>query len=490
MKAPRLVAAVVLAALGGCAVGPNYVAPPSDQLVGPAWDAGLVGAPQEVDLADWWESFDDPLLSDLIARAAGGNLDIAVAVARLRQAREAMVQARAGLFPSLSVSGGVTRNFTEGSRSNNVIIGGGTGGGSGIIVDTGGSGNTRLNLNANASWQADILGGTRRSIEAARADRDAAAFDLADVRTSIAAEVATNYIQARLGQARLAIAEGTLKTQDDNLQIARWRVQAGLVSSVDAEQARTQRAQTAASIPTLRTNYLNAINRLGVLTGALPGTVRPEMEAARPVPVGPDAIAVGIPADTLRQRPDVRSAERQLVAATARIGVAKAQLFPALNITGNVGTSALSLGSLGDIITGSLFAGLTQSIFQAGRLGAQVRSQRAAADAAFATYKSTVLTGLEEVENALIAVEAAKSRQQEQAIATDAAGNAAFYARSQYQAGLADFQTLLESERSLLSARDSLASAQADQSLALVQLYLALGGGWRPDAPLETGNSR
>jgi multidrug efflux system outer membrane protein len=474
--------------LSGCAAGPDYVAPKPAALVPQGYDTGLVGAPQDVDLASWWTSFDDPLLTDLVARAAGGNLDIAVSVARLRQARESLVQARGSRLPSLSGSAGVTRSFTEGGGSSSIIVDDGSGTGGGTVIDTGKSGNTRFSVGADASWQVDIFGGLSRSVEAARADRAAAAYDLAGVRTAVAGEVATNYIQARLAQARLTIAQDTLATQDDNLQIARWRVQAGLVSSVDAEQARTQRAQTAASIPGLRTNFLNAVNRLGVLTGDAPGAVRPEMETAKPIPIGPDAIAVGIPADTLRQRPDVRSAERALAGATARIGVAKAQLYPALNITGNIGSDALKLGSLGDIITGGLFAGITQSIFDGGRLRSQVRAQRAAAEGAFATYRQTVLTGLEDVENALIALEASKARQQEQAIALDAASNAAIYARSQYRAGLTDFQTLLESERSLLSARDSLASAQADQSLALVQLYLALGGGWQPDAPAETGN--
>ena len=197
---------------------------------------------------------------------------------------------------------------------------------------------------------------------------------------------------------------------------------------------------------------------------------------------------VGIPADTLRRRPDVRSAERRLAAATARIGVAKAALFPALSITGNINTNAATVGKLGDLLTGGLFAGITQTIFDAGRRGSQVRSARAGADLAFASYRETVLTGLEDVENAIQALEAAKARQAELVIALDAANNAAIYARSQYRSGLIDFLTLLQSEQSLLSARDQLAGARADQALALVQLYLALGGGWQPEATNPTGN--
>jgi outer membrane protein TolC len=225
-----------------------------------------------------------------------------------------------------------------------------------------------------------------------------------------------------------------------------------------------------------------------VLTGQAPSALRQTMEKVGPIPHGPDTVALGIPADTLRQRPDVRVAERNLAAATAQIGVAQAQLYPALNITGNLNTAASRVGSLGDVVTGSLFAGLTQTIIDSGRLHSQVRSAQAGADGALASYKKTVLSGLEDVENAIQALKSAEARQAALAVALDASNNAALLARSQYRAGLTDFLTLLQSEQSLLSARDSLAAAQADQALALVRLYLALGGGWQPAAPETIGS--
>ena len=462
--------------LGGCAVGPNYRPPAASNLGVPARYSVAAASPAPaapIDLSAWWRQFDDPLLSDLIGRATAANLDVAVSEARLRQAREALIQARSSLFPSLTGSGGTTHTMIY------------------APTRTGGnSATTNLSLGLDASWQADIFGGTRRSVEAARANEDLARFNLAGVRTSVAGEVATNYIDARLAQARLAIARDTLKTQDDNLQIAQWRVQAGLVSSTDAEQARAQRAQTAATIPLLETALSNAVAQLGVLTGQPPGALRQTMETVAPIPRGPASVAVGIPADTLRQRPDVRAAERSLAAATAEIGVAEAQLYPALSITGSIGTAAATFGGLGDIVTGTLFAGLAQTIFDAGRLRSQVRSNRAAADAAFATYKQTVLGGLEDVENAIQALNSARARETELAEAMDASNNAAILARSQYRVGLTDFLTLLQSEQSLLSARDSYASTQADKALALVQLYLALGGGWQPAAPDTIGSPR
>ena len=472
------------ALLSGCMVGPNYHAPPIEALGVPgAYGAALAPA-GPVDLAVWWRQLNDPLLTDLIGRATTANLDIVVSQARLRQARESLIQARASSLPSLIGSAGGTQAATHAPKSTGTI--------GGVPITTGGnSSSTQLSLGLDATWQADIFGGVRRGIEAAQANSDAAVFNLAGVRTSVAGEVATNYIGARLAQARLAIARDTLKNQDDNLQIAGWRVQAGLASATDAEQARAQRAQTAASIPLIETSFVSAVNRLGVLTGQAPSALRQAMEKAGPIPRGPDAVAVGIPADTLRQRPDVRAAERSLASASAQIGVAQAQLYPALSITGTLSTAAAGIGGgagLGNAGTGSLFANLTQTIFNAGRLRSEVRSAKAGADIAFATYKSTVLTGLEDVENAIQALNSAEQRQMALAEALDASNNAAVLARSQYRVGLTDFLTLLQSETALLSARDSLASAQSDQALALVQLYLALGGGWQPAAPEAIGS--
>ncbi|MEO5772645.1 MAG: efflux transporter outer membrane subunit [Sphingomicrobium sp.] len=462
--------------LSGCVMGPDYVAPQPAAIGVPAQYAPPATGSEPVgpraaaeDLSTWWRQLNDPLLSDLIARATAGNLQIAQSLARLSQAREERIRAGGDLLPTLNGSGGVGRNVSRGG---------------GRL-----SSDAQLSVGGDASWQADIFGRLKRGLQAARSDETAALFDLEGVRTSVAGEVATNYINARLAQTRLEVARSTLGTQDDNLQIARWRVQAGLVSSLDVEQARAQRAQTAASIPSLETAYLRPVARLGTLTGQAPGALRSEMDAAAPIPRGPNAIGIGIPADTLRRRPDVRSAERQLEAATARIGVAQAALYPALSISGNLDTNARSVGNLGSLITGGLIAGVTQAIFDAGRRRSQVRSTRAAADIAFSNYKQTVISGLEDVEVAVQALNAAKARQVHLAIALDASNNAALYARSQYQSGLIDFLRLLQSEQALLSARDQLASAQADQALALVQLYLALGGGWQPENTHHQGLS-
>jgi outer membrane protein, multidrug efflux system len=448
----------VLAA--ACTSGPDYKAPAPASLGVPQRYYGAAGeavSPQE--LAAWWRQFGDPQLDSLIQQAIAGNLDLAVAAARLRQARESVVQARAGRLPTVDASGGVGQSF-----------------------DTDGNSDTNLSLGADAAWEADLFGGISRGIEAARADEQGAAFDLAAVQVAIVGEVATNYIEARLAQARLANARETLGIADENLEIADWRLQAGLVSSIDVEQARGQRAQTAATIPSLEQSFASATYRLAVLTGQAPGAVTAALTAPRAIPEAPAAIAVGIPADALRQRPDVRSAERDLAAATARIGVAEAQLRPGLRLTGNIGTSALSVGGLLDAITGSIFASLGAPLFDGGRLRSQVRSQEAVTEAAYATYRQSVLTALEDVENGLVALQTAQGREREFQVALDAANNQAILARSSYRAGLTDFQTLLEAERALISARDGISSSQADRALAVVQLYRALGGGWDPAA--------
>lgn len=455
LASSALLAPVLL--LTACAVGPDYRAAPATELGVPdAYERGMPGAFDVATAARWWTQLNDPALDALVEAAIAGNLDIAQAKSRLAQARESAVQAGAQLMPSASATG-------KGGRT----------------VVSPGVDSSSFSVGADASWEADLFGANHRSLEAARASAQAADYDLAAVRIAIIGEVVTNYVNARLAQEQLRIARETLATQDDNLQIARWRVQAGLASSLDEQQARTQRATTAATIPTLEQSWRSALARIAVLTGQAPGEATRALESGGGIPVPPRGIAVGIPADTLRQRPDVRSSERSLASATAQIGVAKAALFPALTISGNIGTSALKLGNLGDVVTGGLFGTLGQLLFDGGATASRVRAQRAVAEEAYAAYRGAVLGALEDVQNGLVAVDATAVRAQALAEGLDAATNSAIIARSQYRAGLTDFPTLLETERSLLSSRTSEASARADEALALAQLYLALGGGWQ-----------
>ena len=318
-----------------------------------------------------------------------------MAAARLTQAREGLVQARAGQVPTVGASGGAGRSVLDGHDV------------------------TRVDVGVDAAWEIDLFGRIARGIEAAGADAEAALYDREALRVAIAAEVATNYVQARLAQDRLALARDTLAIADDNLQIAQWRVQAGLVSSLDSEQARAARAQTAAAIPSLESAFASATYRLAVLTGRRAGHAD-RGAVARPSRSrdGPDEVAVGIPAETLRQRPDVRAAERD---ARGRDGADRRRRGAALSgprLSGNIGTTALSRSAACSARSPArIFAGLDQTLFDGGRLRSQVRSQEAATDGALAAYRQSVLTALEDVENALVALRAARARQAEFAIA-------------------------------------------------------------------------
>jgi NodT family efflux transporter outer membrane factor (OMF) lipoprotein len=295
-------------------------------------------------------------------------------------------------------------------------------------------------------------------------------------------QVAISAINARSLALQLAIARATLTYQEDNLEIARWRNQAGLVDSLDVEQARTQRAQTAATIPQLESSLAATANALSTLAGEPPGRVL-EAYSTQAVPMltPPPMAGFEAPADVLRRRPDVRGAEANLIAASARIGLARAQLLPALRLGGNIGTGSLGLSGLLDTLTAGIFASVSQLIFDGGRTASQVEGAQASARVAQAAWEGAILQALEEVESAAVDQRSAAERVTLTDEAADAAANAAVLARSQYQAGLVDFRTLLSAENQLLSARNQQVSAQADRAAAFVRLTQALGGGWTPD---------
>lgn len=449
-----------------CTVGPNYrphtaaeLKVPEHYSATPASDVASADV-ASANLQAWWTSLGDPVLTALIASALRANNDIDAATARLRVARASVRGARGALLPVIGATAAAGKT----------------------VALRGASGDFEsYQAGFDASWEADIFGGNKRALEAAKANAEGAEADLHAVQMSIAAELALNYITVRSAQRSLAIATTNLGYQDDTVQIAGWRVQAGLVSSLDLEQSRVLRAQTAASIPALQTTLAAAANRIAVLTGDAPGAELALLEPARPIPLGPEVIATGLPAELLQRRPDVVSAERRLAAETARIGVATAQLYPALRLSGSLTTSSLSLGGLGGSILGDVASAITAPIFQGGQIRAQIEGQRATTDAAFADYRQTVLIALEDVENALAAIQNTRTREGALAQAERAAATSLLYARSQYRAGLINFATLLESERSLISTQDGLNSARAARATAQVQLYKALGGGWGAD---------
>ena len=443
--------------LSGCALSREE--PPAMASVQPLPERWVLADPGEtaVALDSYWAMLDDPLVTELVAKAQAGNLDIAQAAARLRAARAGLRQAEAGFLPTISGSGGAQRDVGDLARDG-----------------------VQLSLGADLQWEADLFGRIDASRDAARGDLQAAGYSLGDLERVITAQVAAQVISARAIAGQLAIARETLAIQDDNLQIARWRNQAGLVASFDVEQARTQRAQTAASIPLLESNLTAVANAISTLIGEPPGRVyRALIEDQRAVPVPPARIAIAAPADTLRLRPDVSAAEARLAADLARIGVARAQLYPLARLTGTIGTGSTRVSDLFDIVTGNVFASLSQLIFDGGRVRGQIDAARANADGSLAAWRQSILTALEEVESAAVDLDTSDARVAALTEASEGAQNAAILARSQYQAGLIDFQTLLVTESQLLSARTALVSAQGSRAQAFIALARAMGGGWR-----------
>lgn len=467
MTRPPARAALVLLvfALSGCtAVGPDYR--PPEAVVPARWQAVDGGqAPDAAILAQWWRQFGDPTLDGLVADALAANTDLATARAQLREARARRELARASLWPSLTGSGSASR-----SRS-------------GEETGSGRTGNL-FSASLDASWEPDVFGGTRRGLEAAEADLQASGEALRDTRVSLVAEVVGNYLDLRSAERRLAIAEASLTAQAEIYQLTQWRRQAGLVSELDEAQARTSLEQTRAGLPALRTAVVAARHRLAILLGRSPGELDTRLAATGVQPLAADAVAAGIPADTLRQRPDVRAAERRLAAQTARLGEAEAARYPSVALAGSLSLGALKLNRLftGDATGASLLAGITAPIFDAGRIKSNIAVQDAILEQSRLAYRGAVLTALEDVENALTGVANARQRCSELSRAAASARETLAIARDRYAAGLADFQAVLDGQRTQLSLEDALASATGDYGNAQIRLFKALGGGWTPGA--------
>jgi len=451
-------------ATAGCTT--THVATPEAGIAVPGAWAENRAAPATLDLTSYWQLLDDPLVTEFVEAAIAENLDLAQSAARLEQARAQLRGSRAGFLPQVSGSGRASRDVGDFAQDD-----------------------LQFSLGADASWEADLFGRIGGDVAASEASLAAAGYSLADLQRLITGQVALSTISAKATAVQLAIARDTLAYQDENLQIARWRVQAGLVSSLDVEQARSQRAQTAASIPLLESNLAATANSISTLIGEPPGRVLDLLETAGEVPDPPVLTAFEAPADVLRRRPDVRAAEATLIANMARIGVARAQLLPLVRLAGTINTSSIGLGSLFDVITGSLFGTLSQLIFDGGRTRAQIDSAEAAAQGWLAAWRLSILGALEEVETAAVDLEKANERVAIFAEALEAANNSAILSRSLYQGGLTDFRNLLTSENQLLSARNSQISAQAERASAFVRLTQALGGGWQPiDYPLPVSD--
>lgn len=476
MKTFRLpfVLALALLALGfaaGCkVVGPDYQ-PPQRELPA-SWreepGAGLASGPAQ--LGGWWKQLGDPALEALVERATRGGLDLREALARVREARARRGIASSDQLPSLDARAAFERR----AESDNTPLGG-------FVPDA-----DNYSLGFDAAWELDLWGRVRRSVEAADAELGAQLEDVRDVYVTVAAEVARNYVELRAFQRRLALAERNVALQQETLVLVQGRFDAGLVNERDLAQARANLESTRARVPALEGGLRAAENRLAVLLGeppGNPGTLPVELAALaepRPIPVPPSSVAIGLPADLLRRRADVRRAERALAAESARIGVAEGELYPRLTLTGTLGLAAEHSDDL--FSSGSdmhaFGPSLRWNLFDGGRRRAGVAAQEARAEQAELRWQRAVLLALEESENALSAFVREQTRRGSLVEAAAQSRLAVELAQAQYREGLSDFQAVLDSERSVAELEDQVAQSDAAVTTNLVALYKALGGGW------------
>lgn len=424
--------------------------------------ASAAGSATPAPLAGWWRRFDDPLLSRLIDDALLHNTSVQGAQAALRQARALRDVAAAGALPSLGGTLSAQRARSSGDTNN------------------------RFQAGLDASWEPDVFGGTRAAIDAATATVGSRSASLADVRVSISAELALAYIDLRGTQARRAIADANLASQLETLQIAQWRQQAGLVTVLDVEQARGAVETLRAQLPALQTQAEQDAHAIAVLSGRPPADLLQHLSRPGALPQAPAALSFSLPAETLRQRPDVRAAELDLAAGLARVAQADAARRPSFHLGGSLGLSALTLGGLsaGGAVAASLLGSVSLPIFDGGAGRASVRAQQAAYEQARAAWQASVLGALQDVENALVGLRGDRERVERLQLAAGAADTAAQLARQRYASGLIDFQVVLDTQRSQLSAQDGVATALAAVSTDHVRLFKALGGGWTPDERL------
>jgi len=467
--------AAMIGLLTACATGAQTpqeaVSAAQAQVVPATWQDAAPAAANETELKTWWSQFGDDTLTQLIEQALAANNDIAAAQGRLRSARAAVDVAQGARLPGVNASGSAAHQESIDGLSRNEV--------DGVTVDQ-----DTFTVGIDAAWEADIFGKLRGTASAASAAAQGSEASLYDVQRVITADVALNYINLRDAQARLTLAEANLENQRENLQIAQWRSQAGLGDELDVEQARTAVGQTTAALPLLQQAIATAIHQIDVLIGKPPGSNAHLLQTPAPLPAPPEIIDVGLPADLLQRRPDVLSAQSNLEAEVIRIGVAQADLYPALRLSGSIDTSSDSIGDLFDTSFGSIVAGVTAPIFQGGQIRARIEQQKGSADTALANYRSTILVALLDVENALQSAKTAHDREVALAEAEASALSSLKLAEIRYRGGVVDFQTLLDTQRSVLTVQDSRASASAARSTAAIQLFKALGGGWPDRASL------
>ena len=465
-RIPRFASTLIGAALlSGCAVGPDYETPTANPPPTAFANAGDLFSERAIESA-WWQLFDDAQLSALVEQTLAHNYELEAARANLREARALYLESGLNLAPAITSRASYTESKRSiGSMNNRAFV------------------PRELKLYStgfDAFWEVDLFGRVRRSVEASGDEVDAQQATLHDVGVSLIAEVGRNYFELRGLQNQLAVAERNAEIQSQTLEMTRVKADNGRGTELDVARAQAQLDSTRAEIPGLRAAVKRAIHRLSVLSGQAPDSLTPSLQSARAMPKAPDNIRIGNPSELLRRRPDIRMAERSLAAATARIGVATADLFPRVTFVGNISLEAMTLSGLGAAGSEAYSVGpkITWPALDLGKVYARIKAADARAEASLANYEQTVLNALEETENALVNYGEELKRRALLMSAAQASEQARQLAQLRYQEGIADFLTVLDSELRLLNDQSRLAQSETATATALTAVYKALGGGW------------
>ena len=440
-------------------------------------------------LSLWWTTFNDPVLTSLIDRGVTENRDLREATARVRETRALRTVADSDTWPQIGSGASYTRSLSSSNAISSSFSGSGQGTGDESTNGTSSSSGNAFGIGEerdffqtrfDASWELDLFGRVHWSVKAAEADTAAAQENHRTVLVSLLAEIARNYVELRGFQHRLVIAQNNIRAQQDSVAVTTERFEAGITSAQDVAQAESLLATTRSQVPTLQIGVRQSSHRLGVLIGQPPGALLDELSQAAPIPTTELDGTLGLPSDLLRRRPDIRQAERELAATTARLGVAMADLYPRFSLTGLVGLQSLDATDLlkWPSRTWSIGPRVSWPVFDAGRIRAKIRAQDARQEQALARYEQAILISLEEVENALVAYIKERVRQRWLSEAVKASREAADVASERYRSGLENFLNVVIAQRSLYDSQDALAQSQIAIASNLVALYKALGGGW------------
>jgi NodT family efflux transporter outer membrane factor (OMF) lipoprotein len=481
-KLPRrlFTSLLLFALLQGCAVGPNYTQP--DIKTPDAWNQELMKGFKEgkASLQAWWTTFDDPVLSKLIERARKGSLRLKEAVARIQFTRAQRGIAAGEQVPSVDGVGGVERSrLSEGISR--------------VVPPPQDRTDNFYSAGIDSTWEIDLFGRIRRSVESADALLGASGENYRDALVSLFSEVALNYIDTRTLQERIRIAVANVETQRGSLKLTRDRFRAEIAPELDVAQAESNLATTEATIPTLEIRLTQAVNRIAVLLGQNPGTLQSELRPEASIPAPQEQVALGLPVNLLRQRPDIRRAERELAAQTARVGVATADLYPRFSLTGAFAFESAQ-GSLSGIFNSSNRAwsfgpSFRWNLFDGFRVRNRINAEEALVQESLVRYERTILNAFEEVENSLVGYTRERVRRDALSRAVAATERTVRLVKQRYLAGLTDFQNVLDAERSLLQLQDQLAASKGELAKNLVGIYRAIGGGWSSNRQLLNVNA-